>query len=286
MNRRNFLQTVGTAVPAAAATAWMTRTNSEVQVRKDKDVVERILDTRKIRYNYIANGPLLEIEPNTRKLSGVFYDLTQRLGEMANLEIQWNSETTFANYTEDLHLGKCDVIACGIWPSANRAKAANFSMPAFYSGVGIYVRRNDHRFDDDVQKLNDSQFRITTLDGEMSQSIQESDFPKASVVGLPNNSDISMLAENVATGKADATFMEKALAFHYMKKNPGSLRNLVEAKPIRVFENTWAFNYGSERLKTILDSALKEMIYSGYVDHTLVKYNQQDGFYRVHAPIG
>ncbi len=49
-----------------------------------------------------------------------------------------------------------------------------------------------------LRKLNDARYRISTIDGEMSQIVQESDFPKASVqFSMPDITDISMLVENV-----------------------------------------------------------------------------------------
>ena len=103
---------------------------------------------------------------------------------------------------------------------------------------------------------------------------------------MPDSTDISLLVENVATRKADATICEKAVANLYMLKNPGSLRNLCDAKPIRIFENTWAFAYDTPQLKTVIDTAIKEMLYSGYVDKVLTKYEQVPGsFYRVRPPV-
>ena len=288
MDRRSFLNvllTASVAAPVAAVTAHMEKTMPLASPEKTKDVADRIIDTRQITFNYISNGPMLAINPSTGKPSGIFYDLTQRFGELAKLEIKWGFESTFATYPEDIRLGKCDAVACGIWPTAQRAKVVNFSLPAYYSGVGVYVRQDDHRFDGDVQKLDDPKFRIATLDGEMSQFIQESDFPKASILTLSNSNDLTMLAESVATGKADATFLEKALASTYMANNQKVLRCLTDAKPIRIFENTWAFPYGSERLKSIIDVAMKEMVSSGYVDKLLTKYGQEESFYRVRTPI-
>ena len=288
MDRRSFLNcllTAGVAAPVAAVTAHMEKRVSGTLPQKAQDAAERILATRQIIFSYISNGPLLAINPNDGKPSGVFFDLTRRLGDLAQLDVKWAFESTFATFTEDLRLGKCDAVACGIWPNAQRAKMANFSLPAFYSGVGVYVRKDDHRFDDDIRKLDDPKFHIATLDGEMSYSIQESDFPKASVFNLPNTNDLTMLAESVVTRKADATFLEKAVAADYMAKNQKALRCLTDARPIRIFENTWSFPQGSERLKSILDAAMKEMIYSGTVDKILTKYGQEDSFFRAHAPI-
>lgn len=285
MNRRDFLQTISTAVPVAAATALMTRSNTESPAGKDKDITERILDTRKINCGYIPYAPVFMKNPNTGEMSGIFFDLTERLGELAGLETIWNVETTWATFAQDMQQGKYDVFGSGILSNTNRAKEVNSSIPVLYSGYGIYVRKSDNRFSDNYAKLNDPQYRIATIDGEMSQIIQQSDYAKASVLGLPNTTDISMLAENIVDGKADATFMEKAAVVEYMRKNPDALRNIATTRPIRLLENIWTLPYGSDRLKHILDTAIKEMICDGYVDNVLTKYGQQDGFYRVRPSI-
>ena len=284
MDRRDFLNALTTA-GIAAGVAGAVGHSSASPTPRAKDVAERILETRQLQCGYISYAPVLVKDPNTGKLSGLFYDLTERLGELLGLEVQWKAETTYATFTEDMQTGKYDVFGGGIWANPQRAKAVNFSLPAFYSGVGIYVRNGETRFDNHPAMLNDPRIRIATIDGEMSQTIQQSDFAKASVVGLPNTTDISMLAETVAAHKADATFMEKSAAALYLQKNPGSLRNLADSRPARVFENVWSFAHGSERLRAMLDAAVKEMVFSGYVDHVLEKYGQQDGFYRVASPV-
>ncbi len=285
MKRRDFLTLAASAGIAARVARVSSQETTSLESTAHKRSEERVLDTRQLACGYISNGISLMVDPNTKKLSGLFYDLTKRMGELAGFDIQWTAETSFANFTEDLKIGKCDTIVAGIWPSARRASQVAFSLPTFYSAIGIYVRADDHRFDGNSAKLNDPAFRLATLDGEMSQTIQENDFAHASVLSLPDLEDVSMLAESVVTRKADATFLEKATAQHYMKHNPGALRNITETRPVRVFENTWPCAYGSERLRGILDVAAKEMAYSGYVDTVLAKYGQKDSVYPVRAPI-
>jgi ABC-type amino acid transport substrate-binding protein len=287
MNRRDFLKTLTTAGVAAGVAASTTRMMEPEMpgTSRVNDVAERILASRRLRCGYVVGAPYFMKDPNTGKKSGLFYDLTQRLGEIADLEIMWETETTYATLTEDVRLGKFDVYGAGLWPNAQRAQAVTFSLPAFYSGVGIYVRNDDRRFDDASSQLNRPRYRIATIDGEMSQAIQQSDFPNASVLSLPGTTDISMLAESVMTGKADATFLQKAVAADYMRHKPKTLRALPLAQPLRLFENAWALGYGSERLKNMLDVAVKEMTTSGFVDHVLDRYEQSDSYYRVRSPI-
>jgi polar amino acid transport system substrate-binding protein len=289
MDRRSFIKfltTASVAAPVAALTARVTRPEPKEGRSSWARDVERILDTRQIRCSYIDYAPYITKDPNTGNLSGIFYELTRKIGELADFDIQWQAETTIGTFTEDLELHKYDLFAGGLWPEAKQAKVVNYSLPVFYSGLGIYVRTDDHRFDNAPTHLNDPRFRIATIDAEMSHIVQRSDFPEASVLGLPSTTDISMLAESVVLRKADATIIEKAVANLYMKHNPGALRNLTDAKPIRIFENTWAFAHEASRLKAVLDTAIKEMLFSGYVDKVLAKYQEVSGsVYRVREPI-
>jgi len=286
MNRRDFIKTALIAAPVAAVTARLSAPKTADSAKWEKMNDERILDTRCIDCSYITYAPFVMKYPNTGAMSGLFYDLTQKIGELADLEMNWSMETTYATYAEDLREKKCDIFAGGIWPDSKRAKVANFSDGAFYSSLGVYVRADDRRFNGYLDQLNDPQYRFATIDGEMSQIIKESDFPHAAAYGMPDSADISLLAESVATRKADVTIVERGVANLYMRHNSGSLRNLTETKPLRVFKNTWAYAYDAPRVGGILNTAIEEMIFNGYVDKVLAKYEPAPGsFYRVREPI-
>lgn len=286
MDRRsflNFIKTAGVAAPVAAVSGRLAVSGRQPAA---PERTEKILDTRQLNCSYVPYAPFIMKDPNTGQLSGLFYELTETIGELVDLEIKWGLETTYAALPEDMKLKKFDLFAGGLWPEAKQAKVLNYSLPAFYSGLGVYVRADDHRFDANPSMLDDPRFRVATIDGEMSQIVQQSDFPRAAVLGLPDNTDISMLAESVVASKADATIIEKAVANLYMLRNPGSLRSVTNARPIRIFKNTWAFAHGEPRLKNVIDTAIEEMLFSGHIDKVIAKYEQVPGsFYRVHTPV-
>lgn len=288
MNRREFMKTLATtgfAAGAAVAASHVRGPEKQGGSAAGKDIAERILDTRRLRCGYLIAAPYFTKDPNTGEMADFFFDLIKRLGELADFDIAWEAETTYTTLTEDLRRGKFDVFGAGLWPSVARAKAVHFSLPAFYSGVGIYVRHDDRRFDGDSARFNQPRYRIATIDGEMSQAIQQSDFPFASVLSLPDSTAFSMLAESVVTGKADAAFLGKEAAADYLRKKPGALRALELEQPLRVFETTWAFAYGSERLRNVIDTAVKDMTTSGFVNQVLVQHGLAGSFYRVRSPV-
>lgn len=246
---------------------------------------ERILKTGNMVCGYIDYKMYCFKDPLTGRMAGIFYELTQKIAAQSGLKTRW-VETNFETLTEDIRNGKFDVFCGGLWPSIDAAKVIRYSMPAFYAGLGVYVRADDTRFDTekDIAKLNSPFFKLATLDGEMSQIVQASDFPKASTLSHSASADITALPLAVMTRKADATIIENAVAMAFMTQNPGTLRNLAEAAPVRLFENTYAFGQDEFILKEFFDVAIKEMMFSGLVRQLVKKYEPAAGSFLLPAP--
>jgi ABC-type amino acid transport substrate-binding protein len=56
---------------------------------------DRILRTQTIRCGYVVYPPSIIKDPNTGRLSGIFYDITEKMGERLNLKIEWTEEVVF-----------------------------------------------------------------------------------------------------------------------------------------------------------------------------------------------
>lgn len=236
-------------------------------------LLERINTTNTIRCGYVAYPPYLIKDPNTGVLSGIFYELTEKMGQLMSLKIDWAYETTFATYIEDMKAGRYDVYCGGLWPEASRARFTEFTMPVNYAAMGLYVRADDARFDNNIELLNNKQYRLATLDGEMAAVVAKEDFPKAQVISHAHTSDLSALITDVVTQKADAVAIERSVAETYIRNNPNSLKNLTEQKPIRIFANTWAVLRGNHDVVSMLDTTLEEMVNTGAVDRIISTYD-------------
>lgn len=250
-------------------------------------VFERIEKTNTVRCGYVVYPPAIARDPNTGKLSGIFVDLTERLGQLMGWKIEWTYETSFAVMTQDLNSDRFDVYCGGSWPVIKTQKAQHGSIPVFYSGVGLYVREDDTRFgkDFDVRQLNSPQYTFATIDGEAADLIQVQDFPKAKTFSMPQMIEVSFLGENVATRKADVAIIEVSVANEYMKRSGKKLRNLVPNAPVRIYGNAWEFPYGEIKLKNVFESAIREITYGGYVDHVLDTYESAtNSYYRIAKP--
>jgi len=60
-------------------------------------------------------------------------------------------------------------------------------------------------------------------------------FSKAKTLSHSQDLPGSQLLLDVAAGKADVTFLEKVYAEEYLSKNPGTIKALSNAKPLRFF---------------------------------------------------
>jgi len=54
---------------------------------------------------------------------------------------------------EGLDSNRYDLVPTGVWPNSSRARHASFSVPLFYSGVGVWLRSNDNRFNNNCPLL-------------------------------------------------------------------------------------------------------------------------------------
>jgi carboxyl-terminal processing protease len=116
-----------------------------------QDLLTTVLDKGEIRVGYLVYPPSIIKDPNTGELSGIFYEAIEEVGSNLNLEINWIEEVTVGTMLEGLRVGRYDIVGSGIWPNAARARHADFSIPLYYSAIGVYVRSGDDRFSDDQE---------------------------------------------------------------------------------------------------------------------------------------
>jgi ABC-type amino acid transport substrate-binding protein len=274
------------AIVAAAITSWALRAKGgQVQSATASDL-ESIIKRGSIRCGYVSNPPSCIIDPNTKKVSGIVADAIETVAKAAGLRVEWTEEVGFGSMVEGLRANRYDVVPCAIWPTAARAREADFTRALFYSGVSAYVRPDDSRFlNKPYPVINSPQIKVATIDGELAETIAKTDFPKAQRVGQPQISEITTMLLNVKEKKADVAFVESYFAYEFLQKNPGSVKNMVPGQPIRIFPNTIILRRGQLELKAFLDTALTEQLNLGAIDRLVDQYEPERGiFYRVARP--
>lgn len=246
---------------------------------------ERVLRTQTIRCGYVNYPPHMIIDPNTKVMSGISYDTIEEASRMLGFKVVWAEELGWGNTVEAIRSGRIDAFCTSLWPSAVEGKYVGYTVPMFYSAVGAYVKADNKLINSDLSNLNDSQFKISATDGNISFFIAQQDFPKAKVVSLPNMTDETQMLQEVSTGKADIAFIETYLGEKFIKTNPHSVKNLIPNRPIRIFGNTFGLPMEDVRLKSMLDSAITPLIEGGMLERIIKKYEEvPNGILRVSRP--
>jgi len=243
---------------------------------------QRVMRTGTIRCGYLLYPMFVEREPNSGKLSGLYVDFIEEMGKRLSLKIDWAEETGIATGLEGLNTGRYDVMCVPFNPVPNRARVAEFTVPAFFTPMFAYVRVDDKRFDNNLKAINDPSIKISYLDGEMGQIVAKEDYPKADVLAMPNLTDVSQVYMNVASGKADIAFTEPSTAAPFLEKNPGQLRR-VDAPPVRMQSGGVSIAVGEEELKALLNTTIESMLSTGYVERLFIKSEKDKDFYYLPA---
>ncbi|MAS86872.1 MAG: hypothetical protein CMH30_02675 [Micavibrio sp.] len=232
---------------------------------------DRIMQSNEIKCGYAVWPPFVEKDPNTGEMSGILVDIVGEIGKSLDLKINWAYETGYGTYTEDLNTNRMDVMCATLWADAGRIRNSLLIDPFLYSGVYLVVKDGDDRFNDDFSKLNSEEYTIAGIEGDITQTLANRLFPKAKKITLTNISQASELAENVKTGKADATFSDLGFFNDYNLKNPNTVKVLTN-NPAWIFGERMAVKNGETKLKYLLDTAISELVNSGKIDEIIKKY--------------
>ena len=250
-----------------------------------EDAYARMIRDGRIRVAYISYPPSFIKNPNSGNFSGIFHEVVQQMGKNLDVKIDYTEEVAWGTMIEAIKSGRVDLVCTGLWPTPARGKLADFTAPLYYSTVRAYTRANNSKYDGNLALINDPTTRIAAVDGEMSSIIAKDDFAKAQLDGLPQTTDVSQVLLEVATNKADVTFVEPAVAMEYIKNNPGTIKEVANVRPLRVFPNVFMVGKGEDRFRSTLNTAIQELVNNGFVDKVINKYEKYpNSFQRVAVP--
>lgn len=285
-NRRTkYIWSLFLCLFASVATSGCSPKSNGLVMHEKDSLYDRVLASGKIRCGYFLFPPYSMKDPNTGKMAGIFVDALEEAASNLGLKVDWAEEVGYGTMVEGIKTGRYDLVPTGVWPNANRARYADFSNPLFYSGILAYARSDDNRFKNNMQTINDKAITISTIDGTVQDVMARKNFPRAHVLSHPEMSDSQQILLDVTTKKADVTFIEPGLAAIFLKGNPGSLQSITGKKPIAVIANTMMFKLGEPSFKSMLNTALAELINTGYIDRLINKYEPAPGaYFRIARP--
>jgi len=245
---------------------------------------ERVIRTGKIRCSYASYPPYCIKDPNSGKMSGIFVEVLEKIGDKLEMKIEWVEEVGWGTIFEGLQSGRHDMFGAGLWQNSSRSKIGFFSKPLFYNGIRIWVRADETRVKA-LKDINSESIRLTVQDGAMDDVISRIDFPKAQRVSIPQLNPWSDNLLNTISGKADVSLSELGPVHEFMVKNPGTLKEVEIGRPIRVFANCYAFKTGETQFKLMIDATIDELYFDGSIEEILTKYEKAPGqFLRAASP--
>ena len=269
MNKTSWI--VGGVAVIALILSLFAYSNNQDGGSASNTALEKVVSSGTLRAGYIVYPPYIFKDPKTGELSGIFYDITNEIGKQLDLKVEWVEEAGYGTIATSLQAGRYDVYA-GIWPNAARSKAITFTVPAYYDAVYAYARTADHRFDNNLGAINSSAIKISTIDGELGDSIAKGSFANAQRISLPQSSPFDQLSLQVITNKADITFLPPTPANLFLKANPGTIRRVSET-PVRIYGATIGVKLGESGLQEAISVALRELINTKAVDRILDKFD-------------
>jgi polar amino acid transport system substrate-binding protein len=285
MQNNNWVKVVG-GIVLVVIVALITVKLAGPSGSVSNSVYDRVISSGVIRACYIVTAPSLIKDPSSKTLSGTSFDILEQAAKNLGLKVSWDYEVGWGEAIESLNTDKCDIVGSAIWGNSNRAKTSEFIEPIYYSAINAYVRAGDDRFDGNLKLANDEKIKLAVEDGSTTYLIAGSQFPKAQTVRLTGTAGPSGLMLEIASGKADMTFLEASQVSLYQKTNPGKLKAVQNVKPVALYDDVMLVKKGEYKLKTTIDGAIRELIYGGFVDKTLDIYEKTHSsvFYRVALP--
>lgn len=245
---------------------------------------EKVLEDKKIRVGYISYPPNFIKNPDGT-YEGIFYETMEEIGRKLGLDIEYTEEVTWDGMIEAVKIGRVDMVVTGIWPTAERGKHVDFANPLFFSIVKAYTHVNNNNFDSNLDAINNSNVKVATIDGEMTSIIANSDFPNAKQSAVSQLSGVVQTLLDIKTKKVDVAFVEPAVALEFDAKNPNTIKAIANIKALRTFPNAMMLPKREEAFKATLNIAIDELIYNGFVDRVINKYEKYpNSFYRVQPP--
>jgi ABC-type amino acid transport substrate-binding protein len=236
-----------------------------------ESVYERVIRMQTLRCGYIPYSYFFRVDPNTKAMSGVQYDIMGEIGRLMNIKIEWAEELTWATVATSLQTGRVDAFCSGMWIDTQNGKFLAFTQPLFYNAISVYGRADENRIKA-IGDLNNPAIRVVSRDGGTSEIVARQDFPKATVISLPSSISDGEQLEQITTKKADVIFYGDDSMMEAMKANPGKFKDLLPGVKLRTYATAIALPINDPALKNMFDNAVTELRGSKFIDRTLQKY--------------
>jgi ABC-type amino acid transport substrate-binding protein len=243
---------------------------------------DRVMAKNEIVCGVYVWPPYVNLDLKTKKFSGLSIELIEKMFATIDLKVKFQ-EVIVGTQVQDVNNGRVDAVCTdGPW-TMSAAKFVEFSNPYGFNPVYPYVRADDNRFKTRAD-LNYKDVKFTGIDGDLSTDLVRRLFPKATLLGMPNTTDVSQLYMNVETKKADVAIVDPASFEKYTAKNPDKLKALFLGSPLGVYKSVISVKKGDIKMLGLVNEAIDNALHFGVLDEIMDKYDpKHEKFKRVRS---
>jgi ABC-type amino acid transport substrate-binding protein len=268
---------VSIAVVFTMVNFFMAHRAAPEAVAVKESAYDRVIRTKILRCGYGTWKPGVYKAENNQ-MTGLFAELTEAMGKLSGIKIEWTAETDWGQIPQAINSGKIDAFCSGMANDAARGKFLAYTNPVSYWTFDALVRADDARFPADTASnadLNKVDFSSAYSEGDVLETIVKNEFPNVKGVPLP---PLGTPADNlmyVLTGKTDFVIFPKIMYQMYEKENPGKLKLVKIDPPLRAYGNVIAIGIDDLKLQQLLNASVNELVNSGMYNEIMRKYDEQ-----------
>lgn len=253
--RRTLLLAVATAIGAASFGL-----SSSASAR----TLEEIMASKKIVIGVNPTLPPLGIFNDKNEIDGFDVDVAKKLGETLGLKVEI-VQVGSPDRIPFVSSGKIDAVLGAMTITPERQKVIDFTVPVHTEVLGVLTTKS--KTYKDWTELNDPAIKLVEVRGSTPVKLVQEKLPKAQLLLLDNYPDA---VRAIAQGRADAMIDVMDFMTEHTRKHKVDWR-IVEA-PIEVYFCAIGVQKGNDALREKLNSSIKELHRSGYVDERWAKW--------------
>ncbi len=235
---------------------------------------DRVIASNTLRCGVMLWPPYFERDINTSQIKGFGVEFYDAMAQMLDIKIEY-VEIVIGQQIEDLKSKKVDAV-CNDGPYVFSAmKFLDYTIPAYYGPLYIFVRADNSTLKS-VEDLNKPSVKFIGMDGDISSDLVSRRFPDATLLSLPATSDAASLMLHVATGKADAVYIDPAPVKVFNATNKSGLKMIMKNSPV-VYPVGISVAKGEQELLNMLNYGIAALWNTNGALPILRKYDPDGG---------
>lgn len=180
------------------------------------DLITDIQERGVLKVGMAESPPWQSPHPESGDYEGFNVDLAQRVADLMEVELEI-VPATWSTLIPGLTAGQYDVVFANLFATPPRALVVNFTEP--YSTYGFFIVVNAESDITSLDQLNSPDVTFVGMSGTVEESYPAELYPDANIKGLATN-DIATWIGEVASGQADAAFLDPGTYRILVSKNP------------------------------------------------------------------